>query len=42
MSIAVETIEVPVVAIDVNSCKCGFVRGDRRLVDCFSTNDLWS
>jgi hypothetical protein len=42
VSIAVEAIEILVVAIDVNGCECSFVRGDRRVVDGFSTNDLWS
>ena len=42
MAITVETIGVILVAIDVNGCKCGFVRGDRGFVDGFSNNDLWS
>ncbi len=42
MAITVETIGIFFVAIDVNGCKCGFVRGDRRFVDRFSNNDLRS
>ncbi len=42
IAIAVETIEFLVATIDINGCECGFVRRDRRPVDNFSFDDLWS
>ena len=42
VSIAVETIEILVAAIDLNCCKCSVVRRDRCPLDNFPTHDLWS